>query len=67
MYEGLAVSYARRLPSVALLRRVEGKAARVSPKNRRNLFCQLKTNFASPLFYNFVTKFAEELYKRALY
>ena len=32
MYEGLAVSYARRLPSVALLRRVEGKAVRVSPQ-----------------------------------
>ncbi len=38
MYEGLAVSYARRLPSVALLRRVEGKAVRVSPQlsSRKN-------------------------------
>ena len=32
MYEGLAVSYARRLPSVALLRRVKGKTAWVSPQ-----------------------------------
>ena len=47
--------------------RCRGESRSGFPSTLDFFFCQLKRKSENPLFYNFVTKFAEELYKRALY